>query len=594
MLVHTQKGRFGFGLFSLTTGWLAALWLGAAATGDDWPQFGRDGTRNAVSPEKGPPTAWDNGQHDEKTGEPIAGTTKNVKWRARLGTQTVGDPVVVDGLIWVGTNNPSLVPYDASIDASVLACFRESDGKLLYRYVSPRLAGRYNNDWPYSSMACSPLIQGDRIWFVTNRAEVVCLDIGPLKQNVGDPRMLWKVDLIEKYGVYPSGSRMTLMRLCSIAGYRDLIYVVTGNNLDVEKQQIVNPDAPSLLCLRKETGEEVWQDKSPGENILYGQSSSPTVVEVGTRAQCIVGQGDGWVRSFDALTGELIWRFDMNRKESKWFIGGGSTRNSVVASPVFAEGRVYIAGGNYVELGEGSGRLVCLDPTRQGDISSELAVDAEDKIVPHRRIQAVDAARGEKAVPNPNSALIWEFEKAPEARDPFEDCMHRTVANVAVHNGLVVACDWSGLVHCFDAATGKRHWAYDIMASVYASPLIIADKFYIADESGWVSIFGLSSDPNLALRRLNGIAEPLHQIEMEDAVYCSPIFANGVLYLASKHELCAVVADRHQPPASQAAGYWPQWRGPNRDNVSVDTGLMGEWPAEGPPRSWTAVGLGEG
>ncbi len=39
---------------------------------------------------------------------------------------------------------------------------------------------------------------------------------------------------------------------------------------------------------------------------------------------------------------------------------------------------------------------------------------------------------------------------------------------------------------------------------------------------------------------------------------------------------------------------WPQWRGPNRDNVSLEKGLLHEWPAGGPPLLWTAIGLGEG
>ncbi|OYV86836.1 MAG: hypothetical protein B7Z73_11065 [Planctomycetia bacterium 21-64-5] len=67
-----------------------------------------------------------------------------------------------------------------------------------------------------------------------------------------------------------------------------------------------------------------------------------------------------------------------------------------------------------------------------------------------------------------------------------------------------------------------------------------------------------------------------------------------MLYLATKHELSAVAADPHEPQASLAGGYWPQWRGPNRDNCSTEKGLLDEWPAEGPPRLWTAAGLGEG
>jgi outer membrane protein assembly factor BamB len=42
------------------------------------------------------------------------------------------------------------------------------------------------------------------------------------------------------------------------------------------------------------------------------------------------------------------------------------------------------------------------------------------------------------------------------------------------------------------------------------------------------------------------------------------------------------------------AGDWPQWRGPNRDAVSTETGLLKEWPAGGPPLVWKAENLGGG
>lgn len=46
--------------------------------------------------------------------------------------------------------------------------------------------------------------------------------------------------------------------------------------------------------------------------------------------------------------------------------------------------------------------------------------------------------------------------------------------------------------------------------------------------------------------------------------------------------------------APQAPGHWPQWRGPNRDGISPETGLLKEWPEGGPPLFWKAEGLGEG
>src|SRR5687767_10159644 len=45
---------------------------------------------------------------------------------------------------------------------------------------------------------------------------------------------------------------------------------------------------------------------------------------------------------------------------------------------------------------------------------------------------------------------------------------------------------------------------------------------------------------------------------------------------------------------AQAGANWPQWRGPNRDGVSKETGLLKQWPAEGPPLAWKASGAGFG
>jgi outer membrane protein assembly factor BamB len=60
--------------------------------------------------------------------------------------------------------------------------------------------------------------------------------------------------------------------------------------------------------------------------------------------------------------------------------------------------------------------------------------------------------------------------------------------------------------------------------------------------------------------------------------------------LLSVIALCAVA---HQAVAQSAAN-WPQWRGPNRDGISKETGLLKQWPAEGPPLVWKATGAGRG
>jgi outer membrane protein assembly factor BamB len=47
-------------------------------------------------------------------------------------------------------------------------------------------------------------------------------------------------------------------------------------------------------------------------------------------------------------------------------------------------------------------------------------------------------------------------------------------------------------------------------------------------------------------------------------------------------------------PAPLLAADWPQFRGPDRDGVAKETGLLKSWPEGGPPLAWTATGLGDG
>src|SRR5262249_29905157 len=137
-------------------------------------------------------------------------------------------------------------------------------------------------------------------------AEVVCLDIGPLRMGTGQPRLRWKLDMRKELRVSPVGAAMTIGSTCSIgASYQGRLYVSTGNGVNPDSGELPAPDAPSLLCLNRDTGKVLWSDRSPGKNIMYSQESSPLVAEIRGRPQVIAAQGDGWVRSFDPLSGKL-------------------------------------------------------------------------------------------------------------------------------------------------------------------------------------------------------------------------------------------------------------------------------------------------
>jgi outer membrane protein assembly factor BamB/precorrin-6B methylase 2 len=470
---------------------------GPQAAGHDWPQFGRDGSRNAVSPETGLPLWW----RLETRTRPGA----NILWTAPLGTLTLGDPVVVDGRIWIGTNNDPVHPKE---DASVLACYDTVTGQRLYRYVSPRL-GVLFEDWPGSSMAGSPLIEGDRLWFVSNRAEVICLDILPVRQGLGDAKVLWKLDLRKQLGVVPYGTPMGLTRRCSPAGFEDWIYVITGNGVALNHKDVAAPQAPSLVCLEKKTGKVVWQDASPGKNILQGQPSSPLVIQVQGKPQVVAALGDGWVRAFEPGSGKLIWEFDTNPKDAVRNPGGRGTSNGLLATPVFHDGRLYIGNGQDPERDEGPAWLYCIDPGKTGDISPELA-DGPGK-----------------GKPNPNSGMVWRFGGlgGKERKWRFQ----RTVSNVVVDQGLVIAVDHAGHIYCLDARSGEQYWWADLQSPIFGSPLVVDGKVVVADDSGRVTIFALAK-----------AKKALAEIDLYDRIRCSPVFAHGVLYIAAGNRLVAI------------------------------------------------------
>jgi len=64
--------------------------------------------------------------------------------------------------------------------------FAESDGKFLWQAVSDKLPSGGANDWPLVGVCSSPLVEGNRLYYVTNRGELVCLDTEGLADGNND------------------------------------------------------------------------------------------------------------------------------------------------------------------------------------------------------------------------------------------------------------------------------------------------------------------------------------------------------------------------------------------------------------------------
>ncbi|MFQ5733678.1 MAG: PQQ-binding-like beta-propeller repeat protein [Planctomycetaceae bacterium] len=525
----------------------------------DWPMWMGWSHKNNTPKGKNIPADW-----DVKTG-------KNIKWSAKLGSQTYGNAVVANGHVYVGTNNGAgyLKRYPPKKDLGCLLCFDEKTGKFLWQHSTTKIPAGRVNDWPEQGICDAPFVDGDRLWYVTSRGEVVCLDTqgfhdgendGPFKTEPVKPRnakdkeglkeadVVWKFDMMKTLGIFQHN-----MCSCSVMVVGDTVFVNTSNGVDAGHINIPSPNAPSFFALDKNTGKPIWKDNSPGLNILHGQWSSPTHAVIKGQPLVLFAGGDGWLRCFDpkgagkGQKSNLLWKFDANPKATKWILGGRGTRNNLIATPVIYDGLVYIAVGQDPEHGSGQGHLWCIDPTKKldgSDVSPTLAVDKMGKPLPHRRLQAIDTKLGEKAIKNPNSAVVWHYDKRDRNGDGTideEEYIHRSCGTVAIKNDILFIADFAGFVHCLHAKTGKVHWTHDMFSGSWGSPLIVDGKVYIGNRQGDVSIFPLTTDPKKALKMgAMGLEPAINTVDMRNSVYTTPIVANNVLFITNRNRLFAI------------------------------------------------------
>ncbi len=460
-----------------------ALFGASAAWAADWPMWGGTPDRNMVSDETGIPRTWD------------VGTKENIKWVAEIGSQSYGNPVIAGGKIFLGTNNQLERNPEVTGDKGVMMVFDEKTGEFLWQIAHDKMESGRVNDWPEQGVCSSPAVVDGVVYYVSSRAEIIAADVegfrdgendGPYKDEKNtseiDGDILWKLDMYNELGVFPHNMAATSPVIVG-----DLLFVNTSNGVDESHVNIPSPRSPSFLAVNRHTGEIVWEDASPGMNILHGQWSSPAYGVIGGVEQVIFAGGDGWLRGFNPTDGEILWEFDANPKESEWKQGRGD-RNNLIATPVIFDDTVFFSVGQDPEHGEGVGHLWAVDATKRGDITE--------------------------------SAVVWHH--------PFR----RTISSVAIHDGILYAVNFSGFLHALDVKTGEMHWEHDMLAAVWGSPYVVDGKVFIGDEDGDLSV--LQAGPSL---------EVLSEINFGNTIYSTPVVANGTLFIMTRSHLYAIAGE---------------------------------------------------
>ena len=434
-----------------------------------------------------PPVDWD------------TTTGRNIIWSVELGNDTYGRPVVAGDAVYVGTDNARRMNPAIQEHAGVLMAFHAKDGTFLWQDVAPKKE-RGLRDFLLPSTTSAPYVEGNRLYYVTAECQLRSLDTqgfrdgennGPYQEEVFQDNaaadIVWELDMCARLGVFPHEASNS-----EVLPLGDLLLVSTSNGQNEGHTRVPSPRAPSLIAVDKRSGEVVWRAIGAGEQVLHGQWSSPVAASVNGRMQVVFGGGDGWLRAYDAASGHEVWRFDGNPKDARWLPRPGvRSRSSIIASPVLADGRVFIAMGQSPGHGNGPSLIYAISPNGQGDVT--------------------------------RSRLLWT------ARE-----VGRVVGTPMVKDGLLYVGDLGGTVHCLDAATGAHVWKHETNEAIWGSLLLAGDRLYVGTVEGSMTVL-----------RAGRRKELLAQIAMDAPLYSRPALIGDALYLATAHRLYLIAAKPH-------------------------------------------------
>ncbi len=535
---------------------LAVFCALAPAHGADWPSWGGfDPGRNMVSMETGLPALFKPGEKSPMGDGMLPGTTENVRWVTKLGNLICGNPTISNGRVFVGSDDANLQgdPRLKRTKGGMVWCLDEKTGSVLWRLAVPvrpkdRLPANAHYGQQNMGVCSAPAVAGDRAYVVTSACEILCLDVkgqangndGPFTDEAhyiaGDKKppvvldktdgdIIWRYDLVDQLGVCPHD-----VAACSVLVDGDILYCTSANGVNHEHTFCLHPEAPSFIALDARTGKLLATDTEKlGHRMWHCLWSPPTIGVVNGRKLVFFGGGDGLCYAFEALKEppaepvhfKKVWSYDCDPPNYRDPLGDGKPFNyyigdkrksyttntndgtflgpsELIGSPVFHEGRVYCTIGQDPMHGRGRGILNCIDASKTGDIT--------------------------------HSGKVWSYEG-----------LERTIASVAISDGLLYAADLAGHVHCLDAKTGKLHWMHDTNAETWSTPFVADGKVYVCTKKKLVT-FAASKELKV-----------LGEVMLGSSAYATPVAANGTLYVCSQSYLWAVQKGAKETPAVTAS-----------------------------------------
>lgn len=372
-----------------------------------------------------------------------------------------------------------------------------------------------------------------------------------------------------------------------------------------------------IFCFDAETGKELWRH-------TYPQQLDPKYYEGGSLATPTVNSDkvytiskDGKAFCLEAKTGKVIWQKNLSDefgiKRTTWGYSG---------SPVVVDNVViYNAGSKGIALnkdngsliwqsGEGPGGYATAVPFMTGDQKCIAMFGFEDIIglvvttgkelwrFPWKTKNDVNAADpivvGDKIFISSGYGIgcaLIKIEDGKVVELWRNKNMHSKMNGPVFWKDYIYGVDEGGELRCLDIKTGQIAWAQNGFGQ--GGSVAMADGKLIAlGEKGNLVIADATADGYKVIAEAK-ILSPI--------CWSVPVLANGRLYARNSGGdlVCLDVSKKAVLPVTPVAAIsteknWAQWRGPNRDGKSTETGLLKSWPEGGPKMIWTAEGLGGG
>ena len=476
------------------------------AKSEDQAQWGTAWNRNMVSSEIGLPDNFD----------PKSGT--NIRWKVPLGTEAHSSPIVAEGQVYIGTNNANPRDPKHQGDRGILMCFNEASGQLMWQLVVPKRDEDPYFDWPRSGISSPATVEGDRLYVVTNRGEIVCLDThglsngndGPFKDEARhmtpkkqsplhlgelDADIIWIFDLTKSAGIWSHDGAHS-----SILIHGSNLYLNTATGVDNTHRKIQTPDAPSLVVLDKNTGEYLARENERNAtNIFHCTWSAPSLAVINETPTIFFAGGDGILYGYDTIphsykpqTGpsslNRVWRFDFDLSAPKenvhlYHQNRRTGPSNIYGMPVIKDHHMFVAGGGDLWWGKTKAWLKCIRISRDGNVAQE--------------------------------ALNWSF--------PLE---RHVMSTPAVTDELVFIADCGKNFYCLDAHNGLELWRHEAKGEFWASPYVADGKVHIGSRRGDFMIFNADRHK-----------QHLSTTDLVAPISATATAANGRLYIATMMDL---------------------------------------------------------